>query len=274
MKIIKRQILSGTRLDTQGERVPKEALLSFCAQYAGKRMPLNQNHDLRMKSPGFLENLCLVEDAASPGDWSLVGDVYFDAESLEIALGGFSISYLEILKRSVQQDRFCVYLPFPFYNDQKLVAQLFEDGFISVGKWAKKNTDPSTVALICGVVVFIIKPVWEDLYKTQIAPVVYKFFQEKYGVLKASNINVNFVQYVLHFDREIQVLLIPIHGQDEICFDIDHTNQAMLAVHDYLNSIDIGAPRITKLFLHFDLSSSCYVLYRVEHEDGSLIEHT
>lgn len=270
MNIIKRQILSGTRLDTQGERVPKKVLDSFCAQYAGKRMPLNQNHDLRMKSPGFVENLCVIEDIDSPGDWSLIGDVHYDVESIEIALGGFSISYLEILKRGMQQDLLSVYLPFPYYNDQNLVEQLFEEGFVSVGKWAKKNIDPSTIALIGGAIVFFIKPVWDDLYKTQIAPLVYKFFQERYGVLKANNIGVNFVQYVSHFDREIQVLLIPTQGEEENCYTIERTTQAMSTVHDYLNSIDITTPRVTKIFLHFDTSSDCYILYRVEREDGSL----
>ncbi|MDD5299604.1 MAG: hypothetical protein PHD65_03825 [Gallionella sp.] len=274
MEIIKRQTLSGTRLDTQGERVPKKVLDSFCAQYAGKRMPLNQNHDLRMQSPGFVENICVVEDEKSPGDWSLVGDVHYDAESLEIALGGFSISYLEIVKRGIRQDLFQVYLPFPFYNDPDLIAQLFEDGLVSVGKWAKKHADPSTIALIGGALVFFITPVWDDIYKTKIAPRIYSFFRDKIGVLKAKNIGVNFVQYISYFDREIQVLFIPLREQAEACFTVDCTNQAMLAVHEYLNSRDITTPCITKLFLNFDASSGRYILYRVEHEDGSIIAPT
>lgn len=272
MKTITNQILSGTRLDSQGERNTKAALESFAALFAGKRMPLNQQHDLSLKSAGYAENLRVVPDAGSPGDWSLIGDIHLDGESLEIPVGGFSISFLEILRRGNSPDIIHVFLPYPHYNDSALVEEVFEEGFVSVGRWAKKAADPALVALVCGVIVFFIKPVWEDLYKTQIAPHVYKFFSGKFKKLQQKSISANFVQYVVHNNYEIQVFLIPSRGKEEHCFSIDKTNAAMQLVHVRLTTRDEGSIPASKMFLQFDDKSDSFVLYRIEHKDGSLSE--
>lgn len=272
MKIIKNQILAGTRLDSQGERCPKEVLVSFCKMYEGKRMPLNQQHDFSLTSPGFVENLRVVPDKSNLGDWSLVGDVHFDGDSLQIAMGGFSISFLEILRRSKSQDLFHVYLPHPYYKDESFLDELFEEGYVSVGRWAKKATDPAAIGLIGGVIVFFLKPIWEDLYKSQIAPHVYKFFSEKYGKLKEKNIAVNFMQYVVYNNYEIQVLLIPIHGKEEQCFEMEVTNKAMALVHYKLTTLPPNTVPVSKIYLKFDENTGTYELQRIEHQDGSVSE--
>lgn len=272
MKTIANQILAGTRLDSQGERNTKEALESFVALYVGKRMPLNQQHDLSLKSPGYVENLRVVPDKGSSGDWSLIGDVYYEGESLEIPVGGFSISFLEVFRRGESQDLLHVYLPYPHYNNNELVEEVFEEGFISVGRWAKKAADPALVALVGGVIVFFIKPIWEDLYKTQIAPHVYKFFAGKFKKLREKNIDANFVQYVVHNNYEIQVLLIPSRGKEEHCFSVEQTNAAMALVHSRLTSQNAATAPASKMFFRFDDEANCYVLYRIEHKDGSLSE--
>lgn len=273
MKIIKNQILAGTRLDSQGERNPKEVLDSFCAMYTGKRMPMNQQHDLTLKSPGYIENLRVVPDEGSPGDWSLIGDVHYDGKSLQTVMGGFSISFLEIIQRSQTQDLFHVYLPYPHYNDSALVDNLFEEGFVSVGRWAKKAADPVIMALIGGVIVFIMKPVWEDLYKTQIAPHIYRFFTEKFGTLREKKIETQFVQHVEYNNYEIQVLLIPAHGSEEMSFSVDATTQAMALVHQRLTSLSPDSQMASKVFLQFDEKTNSYGIYRIEHKDGSLSEN-
>lgn len=272
MKTIKNQILAGTRLDSQGERNPKEVLDSFCSVYAGKRMPMNQQHDLTLKSPGYIENLRVVPDKENTGDWSLVGDVYYDGESLQAAMGGFSISFLEVIRRGDSQDLFNVYLPYPHYKDSTLVNELFEDGFVSVGRWAKKAADPATIALIGGVIVFIMKPVWEDLYKTKIAPHVYRFFSTKFGKLREKKIDAQFVQHVEYNNYEIQVLLIPARGSEEKSFGIDATTQAMALVHQRLTAVPTDTQMASKVFLQFDVKTNSYGIYRIEHKDGSLTE--
>lgn len=272
MKIIKNQTLASTRLDSQGERCPKKVLDSFCEMYSGKRMPLNQQHDLSLTSPGFVENLRVIPDESSSGDWSLVGDVNYNGDSLQSAMGGFSISFLEILRRSESQDLFHIYLPYPIYKDEAFIDELFEDGYVSIGRWAKKAADPATVGLIGATIVFFLKPIWEDLYKTQIAPHVYEFFSKKLGKLKEKNVAVNFVQTVVYNNYEIQVLLIPNHGKEEQCFEVEATNKAMALVHSKLTTLPPNTAPVSKIYLQFDEKVSAYELHRVEHQDGSVSE--
>ena len=273
MKIINNQILASTQRDSQGECTPKKVLESFCTMYSGKRMPMNQQHDLTLKSPGYIENLRVVPAEDNPSDWYLIGNVHYDGESLQSAMGGFSISFLEIIHGSQTKDLFHVYLPYPHYNDLALVDNLFEEGFVSVGRWAKKAADPITMALIGGVLVFIMKPVWEDLYKTQIAPHIYRFFSEKIGQLRERKIETQFVQHVEYNNYEIQVLLIPAHGYEEISFSVDVTSQAMALVHQKLISLTQDSQMASKLFLQFDEKTNSYIIYRIEHKDGSLTEN-
>jgi hypothetical protein len=216
--------------------------------------------------------LCVIPDKSSPGDWSLVGDVHYDGESLQVAMGGFSISFLEIIRGSQFQDLFHIYLPYPHYKDSALVDELFEDGFISVGRWAKKAADPVTVALSGSAIVFIMKPVWEDLYKTQIAPHIYKFFSKKFRKLQEKKIDVQFVQHVEYNNYEIQILLIPARGFEEKSFTIDATTQAMALVHQWLTFLPAGTEMASKIFLEFDENTNTYSIYRIEHKDGTLSE--
>jgi len=270
MQTIWNQTLAGTRLDSQGERNPKEVLDSFSRQYAGKRMPLNQQHDLSLKSPGYVENLRVVADEDSPGEWRLVGDVSFESGSLQEAMGGFSISFLEVLRRSKSQDLFHIYLPFPHYRDQQFVDELFEEGYSSVGRWAKKAADPATVGLIGATVIFLIKPVWEDLYKTQIAPHIYDFFKRKMGKLREKKIDAQLVQHVEYNNYEIQVLLLPTRGCEEECFDVESTTAAMHLVHEQLTSQPDTSTPPSKIYLQYDDGANAFKIHRIENKDGSL----
>lgn len=270
MKTIKNQTLAGTRVDSQGERNPKEVLDSFAQQYAGKRMPLNQQHDLSLKSPGYVANLRVVPDEDSQGDWRLIGDVSFDSGTLQDAMGGFSISFLEILRRSKSQELFHIYLPFPHYRDQQFLNELFEEGYSSVGRWAKKAADPATVGLIGATLIFFIKPVWEDLYKTQIAPHIYDFFKRKMGKLKEKKIDAQLVQYVVYNNYEIQVLLLPTRGREEDCFAVDSTTAAMKLVQEQLISLPDNSTPPSKIFLQYDDGEKGFKIHRIENKDGSL----
>jgi hypothetical protein len=271
MQTIKNQRLAGTRVDSQGERNPRGMLETFVQQYAGKRMPLNQQHDLSLKSAGYIENLSVQPDEGSSGDWVLVGDVSFDSGTLQEAMGGFSISFLEVLRRSNSQDKFHIYLPYPHYRDQQFLHELFEEGYSSVGRWAKKAADPATVALIGATFVFVLKPVWEDLYKTQIAPHIYDFFKRKGGKLAEKKIDAQLIQYVVLNNYEIQVLLLPSRGNEQECFSVESTTAAMKLVHERL----VSQPELTppsKIFLQYDDSARAFKLNRIENQDGSLID--
>jgi hypothetical protein len=163
MRTIKDQILAGTRLDAQGERNSKEVLEHYASTFAGRNMPLNQHHDLTLPVIGHIEDLRVVPDAVSPGDWQLVGDVLLHKDDVDPEFGGFSFSYMEKLRHSLKQERIEVFLPYPHYNDVSLIEEIFEDGYASVGKIVRKGATPETIALIVTVAVAVLQPLWEDV---------------------------------------------------------------------------------------------------------------
>jgi hypothetical protein len=272
MPIILNQVLAGTRIDAHGERNQVDWLHQIATMYSGRRMPLNQAHDLSLGSPGYVENLRVVADEASPGDWSLVGDVYFEREGLSIPVGGFSISFLEVLKRSDSQDLLHVYLPFPHYNDQKLLDEVFSEGFVSVGRWAKKAADPNTIALVGAVVIATFAPVWDHAYKTLIAPHVERFFTERFGTLRGRGIHADFIQYINYEGHEVQAILIPLRGREEHCFGIEKTSGAMFSIHAHLISLDKNHVPLSKVYMKFNSSRDQFEFFRFEYADGTTID--
>lgn len=271
MKLFKDQILGGTTVDSQGEKVPKKIFEGFVETYKGKSQPLNQAHDLGHKSAGYIENLRLIEHPVEEGEWALVGDVYCDTENLQTALGGFSISYLEITHRSDQQEQILSYLPFPYYNDSEFIGSLLNEGNVSVGKWVKKDADPAVIAMIGATAVFILKPVWEDFYKTQLAPIIYKFFSDQYQSFKSKNISADLIQAIELNGSEIQVVLIPDRGNEQECFSIEQLDKAMNEVHTFLYSSD-GPNNIVRIYMYFHSIEKGFLLHRTEDANGE-IEH-
>ena len=121
MKLYKQQIIAGTKVDLQGEKIPKHVLEGFLKNSYGKKIPLNQSHDISKPCPGYIENLNLVEDENENNEWSLIGDVYCESEKLEEAMNGFSISYLEITHQCEGDPEILFYLPYPHYNDKEYI---------------------------------------------------------------------------------------------------------------------------------------------------------
>lgn len=269
MPTIPNQVLAGTRLDAHGERNQVDWLHRFAEMYAGRRMPLNQAHDLGLGSPGYVENLRIIPDESSAGDWSLVGDVFYESESLMLPIGGFSISFLEVLKRSKSQDYLHVYLPYPHYNDKALLDDVFVEGFVSVGRWAKKAADPNTVALVGAVVIAVFTPIWDHAYKTLIAPHIERFFKERFASLQAKGIGADLVQYIEYGDQEVQAILIPIRGKEQHCFTIEKTAAAMLSLHDHLISLDRNHVPIAKVYMKFNRASDRFEFLRFDYIDGT-----
>lgn len=273
MKLFKDQCLSGTKLDAQGERIPKSVLESFAIGNTGVRQPLNQGHDLTLKTIGYIENIRLIKDTNDPKEWLLIGDVFCDPTDLEITLGGFSISYLELTHRSVVQEEFLVYLPFPHYNDDILLSELLESENISLGKWVKKAADPSTIALIGAVGVFVLTPVWDDLYKKFVAPRVYGFFSKNLDRFTKKNISTDFIQKISFDGLDIQVVLIPKRGKEKECFSVDNINDALESVHSYLFSTPLPTHKsISRLDLFYYSETVGFKMHRIEYDDGE-VEH-
>jgi len=259
-------------MDSQGEQVPKHVLEGFVSKYKEKQQPLNQDHDIAHRNAGYIENFRLIEDSSTPGEWSLVADVYCDDSDLKVALGGFSISYLEIIKEQHSQPEFLIYLPYPHYNDETTVRAVSRGVNVNVGKWVKKSADPATIALVGATAVFILKPVWEDFYKTQIAPKIYAYFSNKYAEYKSRNIYPELLQTIEFNGNHVQVILIPIRGSEDECVTVDYLDSAMKVAHNFLYS-DSKSNEVAKIHLYFHSKNDGFKIHRIEFINGEVLHH-
>ncbi|WP_156559869.1 MULTISPECIES: hypothetical protein [Aeromonas] len=272
MKYFKDQVLGGTRVDSQGEKIPKYVLDKFVLSCQGKKQPLNQDHDLMHKNAGYIENIRLVEDVNNAGEWSLIGNVFCETNDLKISLGGFSISYFEITEELSPSPELIIYLPYPHYNDQSVIDAISMGSDVNVGRWVKKGAEPASIALIGATTVIILKSVWEDLYKTYIAPKIYSYFSEKCEEFKSRNISTDLIQVVDYNGRNIQITFIPIRGAEKDCFSIDYLDSALKSVHAYLYSESKG-DEISSIHLYFHDKTTGFKIHRVEFLDGNVEHH-
>jgi len=141
---------------------------------------------------------------------------------------------------------------------------------ISVGRWVKKASDPATIALIGATTVFIIKPVWEDLYKTQLAPKIYKFVSENYDKLKSKNIGMDLIQTVNFNGNDIQIIMIPIRGQEKECYHVEYIDKAMKLVNLHLYK-ECSDKDVGKIYLYFHDYNSGFKLHKIELVNGEVI---
>jgi hypothetical protein len=270
MRTIKDQILAGTRLDAQGERNSKEVLERYASTFAGRSMPLNQHHDLTLPVIGQIENLQVVPDPASPGEWHLVGDVLLDKDDVDPEFRGFSFSYMEKLRHSLKQERIEIFLPYPHYNDVSLIEEVFEDGYASVGKIVRKGATPETIALIVSVAIAVLQPLWEDVFRKKIAPSVANFFQGRFGSLHRRSISCDVLQHIDYLGHSAQVMFVPIRGMEAECLSVEKLCGGMLTVSDYLNALDVNHVPASKIVLAFVKSEDRYAIKAVHFTDGSV----
>lgn len=270
MQTIIGQVIAGTRVDAHAERNTLEMLETFARHHAGKRLALNQQHNLALSSPGHMENLRVIPDHDSPGDWCLVADITYETDALRVPVRGFSISFLEVLRPSSTVEDFQVFLPYPHYNDSALLDEVFVDGYVSVGRWAKKSAETDTVAIVAGVIVFVLTPLWTDLYQKAFAPRVERFFLEHFPKFAARRITADFVQHLSVESSHVEVHFVPKRGDELHCFSAGKTTAAMFMVHDYLIALDINHVPVRKMVVIFDEQTDLWRILRVEFTDGSV----
>lgn len=266
------QIVGGTREDAQGERLSKEFLHRFCSYVGGKRIPLHQQHDMARKTAGFIENVRLVPDTETPGEWNLIGDISIEEGDVEDLLGGFSISGMEELRRSSTATAL-IYLPFPHYNDKDLVAELCSDTDLTVGKWIKKEADPTVWTVLGSVIVFAVAPSWDDIYKRKIAPRLDELIKKYREPLNARGLSIELVQIVLFKGAEVEVRIIPTKGDQAGCLQTETVQAGLQRVVAFLNA-DVKANNIgvNRIVIFYDVGQASYCLHRIEYSDGH-VEH-
>jgi len=214
------QVIGGTRLDQQGERLPKQVLDEICIKARGSRLPVHQHHDMTQPIVGYMENLRVEADAKNEGEWSLVADVFLEEGTIDDAQKGFSISTVMPL-REVDDAQLFLNLPYPTYNDTEFIAELSSDPTLKLGKWIKKNLDAGGWALFGATLAFILKPAWDDVYKQLISPKIDQFLGTHGELISRKGLGLEHVQLVIYGEHQIELRFIPAPGKEKYCFSHD-----------------------------------------------------
>lgn len=201
----------------------------------------------------------------------MIGDVYVDEGPLEDVLGGFSISGVETIQRP-EEAIALLYLPFPHYNDEDLLAQVLGNSALGVGKWIKKGAEPLSWALLGGVIVFAITPIWEDVYKRKIAPRIDELIARLVPALRKKGLATELVQIVVFKQAEVEVRIIPVQGREEICLHSAMVEQGLREVVAFLTTDTTAqAVGVKRVVIFFDEVPGAYKLHRIEYADGRVV---
>jgi hypothetical protein len=273
VKVIANQILGGTREDSQGERLSKAFLQRYCDYVGDGRIPLHQQHDMSKAVAGYIENVRLVPDPEIPSEWCVLGDVYLESGRIEDALGGFSISGMEMIRAS-ETATALVYIPYPHYNDAELISVLSDDPNLSVGKWIKKDAEPVSWVLLCSVIAFAITPIWDDIYKRKIAPRIDNLLEKYQDTFNIKGLRPELVQLVIFHDAEVEVRIIPDKENNNECLKSDSVKQGLREVVSFLeNDQKAGTVGVRRIVIFYNSGMSKYSLHRVEYSDGDVVHH-
>jgi len=268
-KKIIRQTISSTNIDSQGEKQTKEFLEKLCS-ISGKRIPLNQQHDMRRESIGYIENFKVVPDKSHHGEWLLIGDVYFTCKNIDEALKGFSYSYTEIFDDSESGREYQIYISYPYYNNDKIIDCLKNDKEITLGKLYKKAADPYTVSLIFAGLSFVLSPLWNIAFTNHILPSINKLIT-KLRPLWKKGLNFDFVQIVTdNNNHKIKIFFIPDRNSEENSYNPSFIEDGIDQVYNYLERYpEYVTKGLDDIKLYFNLEKRKYQIFYIKFIDGS-----
>lgn len=267
--IYKAQILGGTHLDRQNEKLSKSQLERLIRGKEGKRLPLYAHHDMSKMSVGYYENLRIEPDASTPGEWHLVAEVTVERGSLEEAIGGFSIGFLETISLGNKPDIGNLYIPYPLYNDSEFIAALRGSGEGGIGKWVKKGLGTAELALIFAGFYFLLKPFWDQVYEATIKDNVAKVlnhFRPAIYELKEKRVGVEYLQRVKYGTEVLEVRFIPDQADTDASLTPEKIMAGYKAVYMYLivKPPPLGS-RVDRIILVYDRNLDGYAVDRVEY---------
>lgn len=270
MKVFRNQIVASTKEDLHGEVRSRDFLQELVNSYP-PRMPLHQRHDLSLDTVGYIENYRLVEDESSAGHFHIVADITITAGELDSDLRGFSISFLEQMHCNTEQPSLLVYLPHPLYNDHEFIEELIDEfPDILVGKFVKKQFDPTIVGLIGTGIALLLAPEWDIQYKQRIRPALLQLRKVLHKLL-ARGISADLMQRSVGPNGEdIDLVLIPQRGNEDVCLSDLAVEEGIRLAFAFLSSDErsnmVGARRVK---LYYGPQSSRYILTHVEYRDGT-----
>lgn len=271
-KSLKRQILAGTKLDSYGERNTKEFLERLCSTFSLKEsVPLNQRHNMALDPVGYIKNFEVIKSTSGENDWELVGDVYFHDVDIDEALKGFSYSAIEDIKGDIDNKNVGVYLPFPKYNDEKLLDDVLSVGEnIVVGAWRKKAADPESIALIISCLLFVASPAYTNYWNNTISPLLRKLLDRT-----SIGRSVDYVQTSKgHKDETYGIYFIPVRGIENECLTLNNILEGIAMAEKYVLSDHLAKDKGVHLIkLIYSESVSKFEFKYIEYQDGSAINH-
>jgi hypothetical protein len=254
------QILGGTQLDTQGEKLSKEVLEIFCAKNAGIRMPLGEGHDVSLPPQGYIENLRLEPHETLEEEWVLKADIFCEEEALKRLLRGFSISFLEPAK-GPSNAIMSVHVPYPSYNDSDFMMDLAAIPRLGTGRWVKKAADPTTIAALTIVLPFVLAPAWDKLYKERFGSYLDVLLDSLLPKLQRKGLTAEFIHIVPYDDRRIEIRLLSPRGS--AAFNYELVLKGLSTAATWLETRKNNSmPIPSRLVLQYDAQSDGYVVTR------------
>jgi len=271
-KELKRQILAGTKIDSQGESNTKEFLVSLCKSFNSRgRIPLGQQHDMSLEDVGYIDNFNVIPDGKDNNHWNLVGDIYFHDIDIDDALRGFSYSVNQDLAGDLEKKEVAVYVPFPFYNDHELLNEIagINNGVVS-GAWKKKNADPASLSLIISFALFLGAPAYTNYWNNKIEP-AYKKLRAHLG----KKHGIDFVQTCKGPNGETYgIYFIHAREDEDSCFSLKNVLSGIQLVENHILNDNLAKEKgINLVKLQYSEENKIFKLRVVEYLDGSIIKH-
>jgi len=269
-RIYKSQIIAGTKEDSQGEKYSYDFFEDLVSQLPN-RLPLNQQHDMRLETAGYLENFRLVPDDEEDGEWNVVADVYTTSTEIGRSLRGFSFSTIVNVWGKTSSPSCFIHLPYPLYRDEEFIDELItSDGDLCVGKWIKKSADPLTIGLIATAVALLLAPEWDIQYKNRVRPAMEKLLGHAKKILK-KDVSLDLIQHVIgHQGENVKVYFVPDRGAELDCFSEALILKALRRVKEHMDADSKGKHIGFELIkLYYDKAQGQYVIYHVQYRDGS-----
>ena len=276
MKIIKKllgQTIGSTHRDSQGEKLPKEILEHICKPRQS-RSPISQEHKAEKRSIGYMDNFRVVPDPKASGEWFLIADVYFTEEpdDIDIELGGFSWSITEIIKEfSSKEGNYAIYLPYPFYNNKKMLNDLSNrDKYLSLGRWYKKSVDPATVSLAVSFILFALSPIWTKVFDSRIWPNIKKLCKRIPELRNKGIQRVDFVQISKIKSHQVSIHFIPEANKEKACFSKTKMKNGFNTVYKHSKGDPKSKnPGYHVVKLYWESEREEYKVFHIEYKDGT-----
>jgi len=216
-----------------------------------------------------MTNFRIVPNPNDPQHSMIVCDVTYDEEKIDGPTGGFSFSALVGGESLSQNPDCCLYLPFPLYQDRELIDRLLKSyPDMAVGKWKKKSAE---MGLLCALLVFLAKPLWETVYKQCFEQSVVDLIGKLKGELP-DDMEIDFVVEipVSIYQPRPKVIFLPARESVQDMNAVTKLPDGLEAAKAYCErDYFMMAKRISRLRMTFDPASGCYVVLDVQYIDGT-----